>query len=96
MLNQLGHVLAENRNGLVARVQVRMASGSSEREAALEMLLEAWTGRRRVGWSRQRIRRAGVCGRYARSEGGAARGAKRTPTGGAPSMCARRGSWVMR
>ena len=48
MLNQRGHVLAENRDGLVARVQVRMASRSSEREAAVEMLLEARTGRRRV------------------------------------------------
>jgi hypothetical protein len=46
MLNQLGHVLAENRDGLVAQVQVRMASGSSEREATLEMLLEVRNGLR--------------------------------------------------
>ena len=46
-LSYLGHVLAENRNGLVVRAQVTMASGTAEREAALEML-EARSGGRRV------------------------------------------------
>ena len=46
-LSYLGHVLAENRNGLVLQTQVTMATGTAEREAALEML-EARTGRRRV------------------------------------------------
>jgi len=41
-------VLAENRNGLVAQAQVRMASGSSERGAALEMLVKARTRSQRV------------------------------------------------
>lgn len=90
-------MLAENRNGLVVQVQVRMAPGSPERETALEMLLEARTGRRRlsVGVDKGYAVQAFMV-RYARSEGDAARGAKRTATGGAPSMCARRGNWVMR
>jgi transposase len=46
-LSYLGHVLTENRNGLVVRAQVTMATGTAEREAALEML-EAWRGRGRV------------------------------------------------
>lgn len=46
-LSYLGHVLAENRNGLVVQAQVTMATGTAEREAALEML-EARRGRRRV------------------------------------------------
>ena len=46
-LSYLGHVLAENRNGLVVQARVTMASGTAEREAALEML-EARTGGRRV------------------------------------------------
>jgi len=43
----LGHVRADNRNGLVVQAQVTRATGTAEREAALEML-EARTGRRRV------------------------------------------------
>ena len=46
-LSYLGHVLTENRNGLVVQAQVTMASGTAEREAAREML-EARKGRRRV------------------------------------------------
>src|SRR5580704_7795223 len=80
-----GASASENGVGkLGARGGAGDAAGSPDRQA---------TG---VGWSRQRIRRAGVCGRYARSEGGAARGPKRTATCGAPSMSAQRGSWVMR
>ena len=46
-LSYLGHVLTENRNGLVVEARVTMASGTAEREAALEML-EAQRGGRRV------------------------------------------------
>jgi transposase len=46
-LSYLGHVLAENRNGLVVQAQVTMATGTAEREAALEML-QARRGRWRV------------------------------------------------
>jgi len=46
-LSYLGHVLAENRNGLVVQAQVTMATGTAEREAALGML-EARAGVRRV------------------------------------------------
>ena len=37
-LSYSGHVLMENRNGLVAEVEVRPANGTAEREAALEMV----------------------------------------------------------
>jgi len=42
-----GHVLMENRNGLVAGVEVTPATGTAEREAALEMM-EAIPGDQRV------------------------------------------------
>ena len=37
-LGYLGHAIAENRNGLLVRVQVTLAHGRAEREAALEMV----------------------------------------------------------
>ncbi len=37
-LGYLGHVVTENRNGLVVDVRVTQASGTAERDAALEML----------------------------------------------------------
>jgi transposase len=42
-----GHVLMENRNGLVVDVRLTQASGYAEREAALAMI-EALPGRRRI------------------------------------------------
>ena len=37
-LGYLGHVLTENRNGLVVDVRLTQASGTAERDAALEMI----------------------------------------------------------
>jgi transposase len=37
-LGYLGHALTENRNGLVVRIKVTLATGTAEREAALEMV----------------------------------------------------------
>jgi transposase len=37
-LGYLGHVLTENRNGLVVNVRLTQASGTAERDAALEMM----------------------------------------------------------
>ncbi len=48
-LGYLGHVLMENRNGLIADVMVTQADGTAEREAALLMLYERWRKRRRQG-----------------------------------------------
>src|ERR1039458_9487967 len=45
-LSYLGHVLTENRNGLVVGVRVTKATGTAEREAALEMIKERKGGRR--------------------------------------------------
>jgi len=42
----LGHVLTENRHGLVVKVQVTPAWGRAEREAALAMVREVAAGRR--------------------------------------------------
>jgi len=44
----MGHVLMENRNGLVVAAALTQASGTAEREAALMMLDATHTGRRRV------------------------------------------------
>lgn len=43
----MGHVLMENRNGLVMEIAVTQATGTAEREAALEML-ERIPGRHRI------------------------------------------------
>src|SRR5450631_1580036 len=45
-LSYLGHVLTENRNGLVVGARVTKATGTAEREAALEMIEERKGGRR--------------------------------------------------
>lgn len=39
-MSYLGHTLMENRHGLIIKAKVTQASGSAEREAALEMLTE--------------------------------------------------------
>ncbi|MGH9726811.1 MAG: IS5 family transposase, partial [Candidatus Acidiferrales bacterium] len=47
-LSYLGHVLAENRNGLVVQTRVTQATGTAEREAAVKMIAAQAVGRRRV------------------------------------------------
>jgi transposase len=44
----LGHLLTENRNGLVVNARVTLASGTAEREAAVEMATEIPGGSSRV------------------------------------------------
>lgn len=46
-LAYLGHVLMENRNGLIVDAMVTHADGTAEREAALLMLHDRWRKRRR-------------------------------------------------
>jgi len=46
-LSYLGHILMENRHGLVTDAQVTQATGTAEREAAIEMV-EALSGTHRV------------------------------------------------
>ena len=43
-LSYSGHVLMENRNGMVADIEVLQANGTAERDAAL-LMMEAITGR---------------------------------------------------
>lgn len=47
-LSYLGHVLAENRNGLVVQTRVSQATGTAEREAGLEMMAAQTDGQRRA------------------------------------------------
>jgi transposase len=47
-LGYLGHVVTENRNGLVINVRLTTATGTAEREAAVEMLTEIPGGTARV------------------------------------------------
>ncbi len=47
-LSYLGHVLAENRHGLIVNVRVTQAHGRAEREAAVEMAREIPGGSKRV------------------------------------------------
>jgi transposase len=48
-LGYLGHVLTENRNGMIVDAMVTHADGTAEREAALLMLYTKWRNRRRLG-----------------------------------------------
>jgi transposase len=48
-LGYLGHVLMENRNGLIVDAMVTEADGTAERDAALLMLYRKWCKRRRQG-----------------------------------------------
>jgi len=48
-LGYLGHVLMENRNGMIVDAMVTQADGTAEREAALLMLYGKWRNRRRRG-----------------------------------------------
>lgn len=46
-LAYLGHVLMENRNGLIVDAMVTQADGTAERDAGLSMLYDRWRKRRR-------------------------------------------------
>jgi transposase len=48
-LGYLGHVLMENRHGLIADALLTQADGTAEREAALVMLYRHWRKRRQQG-----------------------------------------------
>lgn len=48
-LGYLGHVLMENRNGLIVDAMLTQADGTAERDAALLMLHRHWRKRRRQG-----------------------------------------------
>ena len=51
-LSYLGHLLTENRNGLVVGVLLTEANGTAEREAALRLLDRYVTGRATLGADR--------------------------------------------
>ncbi len=55
-LGYLGHALMENRNGLVVEPRLTLASGTAEREAALEMIKARPWGGAHHGGRRQELR----------------------------------------
>ena len=77
-LRYLGHVLSENRHGLVVDVELSEANGYGEREAALQMLERSVRGRATLGADRgydtrdfvQAVRGLGVTPHVARNERG--------------------------
>ena len=60
-LAYLGHVLMENRHGLIVDALVTPATGTAERDAALTMLGELPHGGRRHRRRRQELRHARLC-----------------------------------
>ena len=75
-LSYLGHVLMENRNGLVVDTRLTRSTGTAERDAALDMA----AGFRGYSAShvgrRQELRHAGFCERAPRGGGDSTRGAE--------------------
>ena len=72
ILAYAGHVLMENRSGLVAQSCLTHATGTAERDAAL-VLVDRQAGRRRITLGgRQGLRRDGLRGRPAPAPGDAA------------------------
>ena len=74
-LSYLGHVLMENRNGLVVDTRLTRATGTAEREAALDMAA-------RIPGSTRRV--------TADAESGASYGLRPTAAFRASMMCATR------
>ncbi|SDE04135.1 hypothetical protein SAMN05421548_13121 [Paraburkholderia lycopersici] len=64
LLCYIGHLLADNRHGLVVNAQVTQASGTAEHSAAAKMLADATqvTCALHYGWGRQALRRGGLRG----------------------------------
>ena len=79
-LSYQGHVLMENRNGLVTETRLTPATGTAEREAAVEMIEQMADGQRSDGGRRQGLRHARFCARPARVEGHPACGPKHHAT----------------
>ena len=79
-LSYLGHLLTENRHGLVVDVELTEAHGRAEREAAVAMG-GAQHHRPRHAGSRPRLRHAWLRGAAALARGDPARGGQRPPLG---------------
>ena len=75
-LSYAGHVLMENRNGLVVNVRLTQATGTAEREAAVEMVDDIPGPEAGDGGCRQELRRRSDGAAVAGTEGHAARGAE--------------------
>ena len=75
-LSYLGHILMENRNGLLVQTFLTEANGRAEREAAM-LMAEAIPGGKRVTLGGDKLRHTGICPGTARDEYHSTRGAKR-------------------
>ena len=80
-LSYAGHVLMENRNGLVVNVRLRSATGIAERDAAVKMIEQIPRAEASHRGSRQQLRHAPDGGAVAGARSDAPCGAKST---GAP------------
>ena len=67
-LSYLGHVLMENRNGLLVQTFLTEADGRAERDAAMLMAEKIPGGKRGDSGWRQELRHARVCQRASRDE----------------------------
>ena len=79
-LAYMGHVLAENCNGLVVDVRVTQATGTAGRDAAAEMLKGQAVIEAGYAGGGPRLRHSSLCKTDARDEGHAARGSERLPS----------------
>jgi hypothetical protein len=83
----LGHVLTDNRHGLVVNVRASQSNGTAEREVAADMLRDLGQRRKtRDGGRRQGLRHQGLRQGVSRDERDAARGAEHQPQLGAARL----------
>ena len=80
-LGYLGHVITENRNGLIVDTRLTLATGLAERSAALEMAANKEAGKRITLGADSRLRYAELCGTDAGAGHYTARGAERHQPG---------------
>ena len=81
-LCHMGHILMENRNGLIVDVEITHASGTAEREAALAMLNAGATRTSGPRSGRQGLRQQGLHQGLSPAQGHAARGGQDKHSGG--------------
>jgi transposase len=67
-LSFIGHVLMENRSGLIVATTLTKATGTAEREAAEEMIVPFARGSSHHSWRRQGLRRGVIRCRHAHTQ----------------------------
>ena len=82
----MGHVLMENRHGLVVDGDLTEASGTAERDTAVDMLAERPGNTADYGRWRQALRHQRLCCGTSPTQGGPRMWHRMTPTDARPSM----------